>query len=555
MSGPGVSGPGVNGPSTNGPSTNGAGSIRFGIRGAHALELPTMVALSTRLLGLALLLLGAWASASSPSASSPSASSAAQSQGAAYASPVHVRLEGQLSAASLSLLRRAIEATADERRMVLLELDTPGGEVTLMWRIAKAIDAAREDGTTFVAFVNTKALSAGSLVAMSCDEIYMAPEASIGAATPITVGMEGVEKAGDKFLASFRAEWRAWAERNGRPPALAEGMVDEGVEVRLVEVDGLPTIVNGAEWDDLRDRGEALTLVRTIADSETLVALTANEALEYGFSEGTVEDLAELVEFNLGARVEDLERIEPTASEELVSKLAPIAPFLMVIGVLLALSEFQAPGFGVAGIGAIACFALLLASRYLTGLAGIEHAVAIGLGLVLLAVEIFVVPGTFVAGVLGGALLVWGLVTSQLGPGFDWDFAMDRRVLRGAIISTLGWTLVGMLGGLALGRIFPRTPVGHALASAPSDTGEASYASAVRELVVAGVRDLAPGATGVTATALRPVGRVLLDAHPDRELEASIDGGSLDAGVRVRVVTVRTGRVVVEPAPDPEATA
>lgn len=520
--------------------------MRFGIRTARSPESLPMVPHLFRALALFLFALGSWSLATEPVR--------AQDESAAYASPVHVRLEGQLSSASLSLLRRAIDATADERRMVLLELDTPGGEVTLMWRLAKAIDAAREEGTTVVAFVNTKALSAGSLVAMSCDEIYMAPQASIGAATPITIGMEGVEKAGDKFLSSFRAEWRAWAERNGRPAALAEGMVDESVEVRLVEVDGLPTIVNGAEWDDLRDRGEDVTLVRTIADSETLVALTASEALEYGFSEGTVADLEELVELNLGARFESVERIEPTASEELVSKLAPIAPFLMVIGVLLALSEFQAPGFGIAGVGAVLCFALLLASRYLTGLAGIEHAVAIGLGLVLIAVEIFIVPGTFVAGIAGGLLLAWGLITSQLGPGFDWEFAMDRRVLRGAVISTLGWTVVGMLGGLALGRLFPRTPVGHALATEPSAAGIGSYASAVGELSEAGLGDLAPGATGVASTDLRPVGRVRLDEHADRELEASYDGGALERGTRVRVVAVRTGRIVVEPlAVDPQA--
>lgn len=472
---------------------------------------------------------------------------AAQVEDAAYEGPVHVRLDGQLSAASLSLLRRAIERAADGRGLVLLELDTPGGEVTLMWRLAKAIDAARADGTTFVAFVNTKALSAGSLVAMSCDEIYMAPEGSIGAATPITIGMEGVEKAGDKFLSAFRAEWRAWAERNGRPPALAEGMVDESVEVRLVEVDGVPTVVNGTEWDDLRDRGADVTLVRTIADSQTLVALTSREALEYGFSEGTVSDLEELVELNLGARMEDVERVESTASEALVARLAPLAPFLLVIGVLLALAELQAPGFGVAGIGSVACFALLLASRYLTGLAGVEHMVAIGLGLALIAVEIFVVPGTFVAGLLGGALFLWGLVTSQLGPGFDWDFALDRQMLIGATISTLVWTLVGMLAGLALGRFVPRTRVGHALATGPSETGTGSFSSAVGELAGAGITGLEPGALGTSSTALRPVGRVLLDDWPGRELEASIDGGSLDAGVRVRVVTVRTGRVVVEP--------
>ncbi|QDU85458.1 hypothetical protein Pla163_25880 [Planctomycetes bacterium Pla163] len=465
---------------------------------------------------------------------------------AARTGPVVVRLAGELNASSLSLLRRAIDAARPAGRIVIVELDTPGGEVTLMWRLAKAIDAAREDGTVVVALVDAKALSAGSMVAMSCEEIYMTPEAVIGAATPITIGMQGIEKAEEKFLSSFRVEWRAWAERNNRPPALAEGMVDETVEVRLVEIDGLPTLVTGTEWDDLRETGANVTLVRTVVDDQTLVALTASEALEFGFSEGTVSGLRELVELNLGQAFADVERIQATASEELVARLAPIAPFLLVIAVLLALAEFQAPGFGVAGIGSLVCFALLLASRYLTGLAGWEHVVAMGLGVVLIAVELLIVPGTFVAGISGGLLLLWGLVASQLGPGFDWDLALDRRVLIGATISTLGWTLVGMFGGLALGRILPRTPVGHALASGPSETGTGGFASAVGELACVGADALRPGALGTCATALRPVGRVLLDGHSRAEVEASVDGGSLDVGTRVRVVVVRTGRIVVE---------
>jgi membrane-bound serine protease (ClpP class) len=464
--------------------------------------------------------------------------------------PVHVVLEGPLSAASLSLLRRAIDAAKDDKRVVILELDTPGGEVTLMWKIARAIDTARnEHDLEFVAFVNEQALSAGSLIAMSCGEIHMSPGARIGAATPITVGMQGVEKAEEKFLATFRAEWRAWAERHRRPPALAEGMVDESVEVLLVEVGGMRRIVNGTEWDDLRARGEAATLVRTIADDQTLVALTAAEALEYGFSDGTAANFEELVEVVVGARVDDVLEVRPTESERFVALLAPIAPFLLVIGIALALLELQSPGFGIAGIGSVVAFALLLASRYLTGLAGFEHIAAIALGLALIAVEVFLVPGTFVAGIGGALLFVWGLVASQLGPGFDFfEFALDRQLFYSAVTSTLGWTLVAMLSSMALGRLLPRTPLGRFLVNDPQ--GGPTFAAAVKELDAAhGAATV--GALATTTTALRPVGRVALDGVAGREFEAHAPGFVLEPGVRVRVLAIDTGRIVVEPLERP----
>jgi membrane-bound serine protease (ClpP class) len=466
---------------------------------------------------------------------------------AARRAPVHVRLEGELSAASSSLLRRAIAAARPQKRVVVVELDTPGGEVTLMWKLARSIANAREeDGLTFVAFVNEQALSAGSLVAMSCGEIYMAPGARIGAATPITVGLAGIEKAEEKFLASFRAEWRAWAERNRRPAALAEGMVDESVEVLLVEVDGLRRVVSGTEWDDLRARGADAKLVRTIADSQTLVALTAGEALEYGFSDGTVADLEELVEVAIGGRVADVLTIAPTETERFVALIAPFAPFLLVIAVVLALIELQTPGFGVAGIGSVGAFALLLASRYLTGLAGSEHLVAIGLGLVLILVEVFVVPGTFVAGILGGALFVWGLVASQLGPGFDYEFGLDRELLYGALVSTLGWTLVGMVGGMVLSRVVLQTPLGRFLVNAPSE--RPTFAAAVTELEPA---HTSVGARARATTLMRPVGRVALEDGDGREYEATAPGHVLEPGTRLRVVGIDTGRLVVEPLDPP----
>ena len=469
-----------------------------------------------------------------------SATSASQARGV-----IVVKFDDQLNYGGLSLLRRAIDQAQAEGTDLVVVLDTPGGEVGLMYQIGEALRRARDEGVQTVAFVDRRALSAGVLVAMSCDLIYMAPGSVIGAATPITIGPQGMQDVDKKIKAGMQAEWRAYAEEQGRPPLLAEAMVNADVEVLLIEQSGMERLVSGTEWDDLLEQEAEVRLVRTIADSETLVALTAEEALEYGFADGLADDLKDVLEVKLGRFGVEPVNLEPTSSEDAAAWLTKAAPALLMVGVLLLLMELQAPGIGIPGALSALCFTLLLLGRYLTGLAGFEHILVIVVGLLLIAAEIFLVPGTLWAGISGGVLLLGGLVWSQFGPGMPLADGIGRELFVNAVQSTILWTFLGMVGAMALGRLLPRTAVGHRMAVAPTDDGRA-FGSAVGELTGA-ERQPRSGDLGRALTDLRPVGKVVLDDFGGREFEASIPGSSLEAGARVRVVQQSTGRLVVEP--------
>ncbi|MFT5051903.1 MAG: membrane-bound serine protease (ClpP class), partial [Chlamydiales bacterium] len=157
----------------------------------------------------------------------------------------HMRIAGALDLGTLALLQRALgEVRASGGDRLVIEIDTPGGPVDIMWLMAKAIDEAVRDGVLVVAWVNDRALSAGVLVSLACERVYMRQRATIGSAQPVITlpgGIAPLPEAGglrEKWTSSLRAQFRACAEWRGRSPVLAEAMVDEQIEVRLIEVDG-----------------------------------------------------------------------------------------------------------------------------------------------------------------------------------------------------------------------------------------------------------------------------------------------------------------------------
>ncbi len=506
-------------------------------------NLPT--ARRSRLFGALLCLVGWWAlfAASPARASAGLPPAMLQSAEASTPDVLLVGFDEQLNSGGLSLLRRAIEEAKSTEATIVLRLDTPGGEVQLMWTIAKAIDRARDDGVRIVAWIDKRALSAGALVAMACDYVYMSPTSVIGAAQPILMTPGGPTAVDEKFLSAFRSEWRSWAEAHDRNGALAAGMVDKGLEVLLIDEEGLTRIVDGAEWADLLEREARVRKLRTIADGVTLVSLTNNEALEYGMSDGTAEDLDELLEIKLGLFNAEVLDFLPTSSERLARLLSMLAPMLLAGGILFLFLELQAPGFGLFGILSVVCFIVLLMGRYLTGLAGMEHFAVIGLGLVLLAVELLIVPGTLVAGITGGLLIIGGLIWSQLGSGIPLGNALDRSLAFDAVYTTVVWTSLGAVGAITLSRFLPQTPLLRRAISVPA--GGLAFGEAVR---VESSPAVQVGALGSAVTDLRPVGKVRLDHHGGVEFEASVDGAALDSGTPVRVTELRTGRLVVEPA-------
>jgi len=451
-----------------------------------------------------------------------------------------VPVEGPLEATMLALLKRGGDrAKASPGATLLVEIDTEGGAVERMWEIARAIDHVRERDIPTVGFVRHRAWSAGVLVALACGRLYASTTASLGAATPVVQGPGGIlpvdEDLKPKILSAFRADFRAFAEAHGRNPRIAEAMVDPDVELKEISVAGERRILRGDEIDDLYARGERVEILRTISPRESLLSLTAREALEFEFVDGVAEDRDEVLQL-LGLHGATVEVLVPTWSEQFVQVLRRIGPVLFIAGCILAYVEMKMPGFGIPGILAVASFAVLLFGNYLAGLADVLEIVLVLGGMVLLALEIFAFPGTLFFGILGVASLMAGILLSFQNFVLP-QYPMDWIVLRQNVLSIVLWIVAVIAGAWLLSRYLPHLPVlGRMVLGGPTQPmrGGAAMVDALGTPLV--------GRRGRAVTDLRPAGKVEVEGQL---LDAQTEGEFLAEGTPVRVIESAGNRIVV----------
>lgn len=470
--------------------------------------------------------------------------------GSAWAEPsaVHFRLSGPLDVGTLGLLQRATSTARElDAPLLVVEINTPGGEVGLMIRFARQLEETRGAGVRTVAWIHGEATSAGALVALACDSIYMSGSSHMGSATPVTFGPAGMaplpEEGGvrEKVDSVVRSEFRAVAQDGGRSGELAEAMVDADLVVRRVELDGEEQVMDAKAWSDARVLGRDPVLLETLCAEGELLSLTAHEAVELGMSDGVADSLSEVLQRCGLPREAEVRTLQRSNSEDLLAWLAAFSPLLIGLGVLLGYAEIKTQGFGLFGILALACFALVFTGRYFVGLADVPHLVLLVLGLALIGVELFLTPGQLWPGILGGLLAFGSLVAMDLGTDFDWSRAWDRSQAWQAL-SRMVWTGALSVGAaLVLSRFLPETPGLRRMVQLPSGAGAPAPAE---DLV---------GAYGGALTDLRPVGKVALDASPETEREASAEGAAIDAGARVLVVEVHGPRLLVRDAREDQA--
>lgn len=408
---------------------------------------------------------------------------------------VRIPVTGTIELGLAPFVERALEEARESgAAAAVLDLDTPGGRVDAAWQI---IDAVRDAGLPVYAYVNRRALSAGAMIALSADVLYMRPGSTIGAATPVTG--QG-QKASEKMVSAMRSEFRALAEERGFDPRIAEAMVDESVEVPgVVEV------------------GKLLTL-------------TTEEALELGVAEGAVEGWAALLA-RAGVGGASTVDARPNWAEGLVRFLThpAVAPLLLSLGFLGLLVEIKTPTFGLAGGVGLLCLAAFFGARLLVNLAGLEELLLLGAGLALILVEVFVIPGFGVAGIAGGLAVVASLVLSFLGRFPTWGDLVEATGIVSLSI------LVCVLLAFALLRHLPhsRSLTGIFLKDVTSrDTGYLS-APARAELV---------GQVGVALTDLRPSGTVRVG---EERIDVVTEGPWIEEDTPVKVVRAESYRHVV----------
>ncbi len=363
-------------------------------------------------------------------------------------------------------LKEAEEIDAD---LIILELDTYGGALNDADDIrTRILDFERP----IYAFINKDAASAGALISIACDSIYMAKGSSIGAAT--VVGQDGAA-APDKYQSYMRSIMRSTAEAKGRNPQMAEAMVDEDIDL-----------------DSIATQGKVLTL-------------SVSEALEYGFCEAEVKGIEEIIERS-GITEYDIQEFELGSTERIISIF--LNPFVSGILILVIIGgiyfELQTPGVGFPILAAITAAILYFLPNYLNGLAENWEIAVFFIGIILIAVEIFVIPGFGVAGVLGLVCTLGALVLVMLNNDlFDFSFVGADQIFISIMTVTaglLGAIVLLFFGGVKVAdsRFFKRVAL-----QETQDAHEGFTSKPVPESMV--------GKIGKTYTVLRPSGKVSID--------------------------------------------
>ncbi len=420
-------------------------------------------------------------------------------EGSAFIIPVEGMIDGPLAAYIERALKDASDAGAG---LVVFHVDTFGGLVDAADEIRKTILNAE---LPTVALIDKNAASAGALISYSADKIAMVPGASIGAAT-VVQGTSG-EQAPDKYQSYMRGLMRATAEANGRDPAIAEAMVDETIEVEGVSEAGKVLTLSTSEAVDLG-----------VADAEvaSLDALLAIYEV----------DPADTVEHQL-TRAEGLLRF---FSSPVVQSIL----MLMMMGGLY--FELQSPGVGFPGMIAAVGAAAFFGPHYLLGLVESWEIVLFVIGVVLLLVEIFVIPGFGIAGIAGLTSVLLALGFSLIGNiGFSFP---SGEAISNAVITLASSLVMLVIAMFSLGRLIPRSDRFGQLVLAPSLSAETGYISADSHTEWV-------GRSGLAITDLRPSGTVDID---DERIDVFTSGEYIEKGSAIEVVEVQGSRVRVRAA-------
>jgi len=438
--------------------------------------------------------------------------------------PIH----GPIDKAMLFVFRRAFrEAKQASPDAIVIDLDTPGGGLIQTREIVSWIRSQRARSPVY-AFVNPDAISAGAMISLSATAIYMSPTGLIGDAMPIMVGPGGVKDMDKDLKEKIRSYPRGWvrslAQENGYSEDLAESMVDPKKEFKIGETVICPV-------------GELLTLtaneaIRVIAPNTKPLLATA-----------IVKDLAELLA-EVGLAGAEVVRFEEQSADRVARWITLIGPLLFAIGMIGIYTEIRTPGFGVPGIIGAVCLGIYFFGHNVAGLAGWEEVTLIMVGLVLIALEVFVIPGFGIAGIGGIACLVAGAfmtVVPNLPPvtplkGIDGpamapylDDAMISLAASVVLIAFLAWLM---------GKILPKTPMYSALVLDAGLSNDKGYVASD-----VGYYEAFLNREGVARTMLRPAGSA---EFGDQRLDVVSDGDLVPKGSRVRVNHVEGSRVVVE---------
>lgn len=402
-----------------------------------------------------------------------------------YVIPIKDDVEKGLNA----FLDRAISTAEKENAdMIVFDMNTPGG----------AVDAARDIGNRIaktdvktVTFVNSWAISAGSYIALHTDEIYMTPSAVMGAAA--VIDQQG-NTAGEKAESMWLAAMEAAAKKSKRDPKIAKAMASKKID--------LP---------ELKENGKLLTL-------------EADQALKVGYSEGTVNNMDELLKA-AGMPDAKVHTIELSFAESLARLITNpvVIPILLTIASLGLVLELYSPGFGLPGGMGLSALLLFFYGHYVAGFAGYEAILLFVVGLLLIAAEVFVAGG--ILGILGTVAVIGSM------------FLAGENVVQMGMSIVTALILAFLLIIIMLKVFGKRVNIFRKFILTDSTNTESGYVSNVNRLELI-------GREGVTVTPLRPSGTIKVD---DERLDVVAEGSFIEKNTTVKIVKAEGSRIVVRP--------
>lgn len=417
---------------------------------------------------------------------------------------------------------RLVKKSFDEARKanadyIVIDMNTYGGMVLYADSLRTLILNSKKP---VWAFIDNNAASAGALIAIACDKIYMREGANIGAAT--VVSQQG-QVLPDKYQSYMRSMIRSTAQAQG-----------------------MDTIVNGADtlykWKRDPQIAEAMVdqsiYIKGISDSGKIVTFTPHEALKYGYCDGMAENIGEVLELE---KIDSYTLLDykPTMLDKLIGWL--INPFVQGILILVIVGgiyfELQTPGVGFPLVAALTACVLYFAPLYLEGLANHWEIVLFLAGVILLLLEIFVIPGFGIAGISGIICILFALVMAGIDE-VSFEFFNDSfSAILKSLFVVVGSAVVGFILSIWLGgKIFGSPKLAFALhAEQRPEDGYVGVDMAIQKEV---------GKEGIAATDLRPGGKVMIG---DEMYDAvSVQGEYVPKNSLVKVVRYQSGQIYVE---------
>ena len=383
------------------------------------------------------------------------------------------------------------EASKDEYDIVVIEMDTYGGAVNDADDIrTRILDFEKP----IYVWINKDAASAGALISIACDSIYMSSGASIGAATVVTG--DGAQ-APDKYQSYMRSIMRSTAEAKGRDPKIAEAMVDEDISVDSISMEG------------------------------KVITFSTKEAMKFGFCDAELNSVEEILE-RQGIEKFDIVPFELGSAEGIISFfLNPIVSSILILLILGGLYfELQTPGIGFPIIASITALILYLVPYYLNGVAENWEIILFFVGVILIVIEVFIIPGFGVFGILGLFTSIGSLILIMLNNDlFDFTFVLSKDLVSSSLsvlISVLSFLLLIIFGGVKITdtKAFKRIAL-----EETQDTSKGFISQKYSNDLV--------GKKGKSFSVLRPSGKIILS---DKVYDASTSGEFIEKNKNIIVI-------------------